>query len=156
MIKARTVGNWFREIVGIKEDYSEQYRYESMSRNYLVGHVEEWTGEKPSYIWSELDLGTFENNDERMTCDLIFQYEKMIWIIEVKDRTSLKRVFENEEYTSAVSQLREYKRRILELGWWPDLTINLGVFWAFNPSEIEDKMLPIDREFSLLWPKDRR
>jgi len=155
MVEARSVGDWFRETIGCKDDYSEQYRYESMARNYLVNHAKDWIGHNPSLIWSELDLGTFENKEERMTCDVIFQYEKVIWLLEVKDRTSLKRVFQNNDYHSAVDQLREYKRRIHELGWWPEFTIHLAVFWAFNPRDIDGKAIPIDVEESLIWPKDR-
>lgn len=155
MIKAKIVGNWFRKVIGLDEDYDEQYRYESMSRNYLVHHAKDWLGIEPSFIWSELDLGTFENREERLACDLIFQYEREIWVIEVKDRRPLNRIFENGDHHSAVGQLREYKRRINNLNWWNSLDVQLAVFWAFNPSEIENREIPIDREKSLLWPKDR-
>ncbi|MCF2136307.1 MAG: hypothetical protein K9W43_03620 [Candidatus Thorarchaeota archaeon] len=156
MIRARTIGDWFRHLIAGGNNYSEHYLLESMARNYLASHATDWTGQKPQMIWSELGLITYQKKDwKKMFCDLIFQYNDDIWIIEVKDRVQPHEIFRNPKYQSAVDQLRKYKQRIKKLGWWPDHNIHLAVFWAFNESEIKEP-IPIDVEKSLLWPKDRQ
>lgn len=156
MIEATTVGNWFRNIIAGNGEYKEHYLYESMARNYLVFHAQDWTGISPKVIWSELDLGTYHNRGKgKLICDVILQYETEIWIIEVKDRIPLYGIFPNKEYRSAVDQLRIYEKRIKELGWWPNHSVHLAVFWAYNKKDISGKILPIDIEESKEWPRIR-
>ncbi len=148
MVKATTVGNWFRKVIVGNDEYKEHYLYESMARNYLVHHAQDWTGVPPKVIWSELGLGTYHNRGKgKLDCDVILQYDTDIWIIEVKDR------IRNKEYHSAVDQLRKYEKRVKDLGWWPNHSIHLAVFWAYN--EKDTKGIPIDVKENSRWPKDR-
>jgi hypothetical protein len=144
LIEPKVVDDWFKRIMGS----NDHYRHESVVANFLVAHSEHWTGERPEAIWQELHVGA------GLRPDVILQYPNKVWVIEVKDRVDPQWVFENDEYESAVDQLRAYCSQIGRNGWWPRRKVLLSALWAYLKEDAE-KGLPIVVDSRTMWPRTR-
>lgn len=90
--KAHDIGDWFREHTGGEA----HHRYESVPRNFLRLRSDKWIDETPTMVRTELDLGTYRDKKRRLRPDLIFEYERNLWIIEVKHHyCRAEDIFEN-------------------------------------------------------------
>ena len=131
------IDRWFRTAAGTKTP-NEAY-YESHAINYVLAHPEKIIDKTPEYTWVELRLG-HEKDRGDLRPDVIFQTSKELWIIEVKAFP------EDSALERANEQLREYSKRIHELGWWPGKEHRLRVFWTYVDSDaINYELTPWER-----------
>ncbi len=135
--------------------------YESHVANYVARHAHMFSKSKLKNVWFEFQLGdkrTYSGIEKDLKPDLLLQFEKELWVVEVKYPDSWPDPETQKEVRGGIKQLKSYGRQLEVLigqaGWFEGVEqVHLALFCAYKKKKdaLSEQMRNASR-----WPIERR
>lgn len=135
--------------------------YESHVANYVAKHAHMFSKRKLKNVWFEFQLGdkrTYSRIEKDLKPDLLLQFEKELWVVEVKYPDYWPDPESQDEIRAGIKQLKLYGRQleclIGKAGWFEDVEqVHLALFCAYKKKKdpLSEQMVEAGR-----WPIEKR